>query len=54
MVSGDGKESYWVVVIFFVVGLSWVGSRRTRECIVGSLVRMAGDSVLVMVIRLGG
>ena len=54
MVSGDGKGSYGRVVMFFVVGLSWVGSRRTRECMVGFLVRLAGCSIFVMVVRFSG
>ena len=54
MVSGDGKGSYRMVVMFFVVGLSWVGSRHTRECIVGFLIRLAGRSVFVIVSRHSG
>ena len=54
MVSGDGKGSFGMVVMFFVVGLSWVGSRRTREYLVGFLVRLAGCGVFVMVVRLSG
>ena len=42
MISGDSKGSYCVVIMLSVVGLSWVGSRHTSECMVGFLVSLAG------------
>ena len=44
MVSSDGRASYWVFCYGLVIGLAWVGLRRTRSRLVGFLVWLAGGS----------